>query len=76
MYWVSEAEDGQADALNEGFGKATGEMQVYIDSDDFYLPGAFIATATHFNATPESDFYLRSDSNCRRTRRDTAHPLR
>lgn len=37
---VSEADRGQADAINKGLGKATSEIFNWINSDDFLQPGA------------------------------------
>jgi glycosyltransferase involved in cell wall biosynthesis len=42
-WWVSERDDGQTDALDKGLERATGEIIAYINSDDYYLPGAFDA---------------------------------
>jgi glycosyltransferase involved in cell wall biosynthesis len=44
-YWVSEPDRGQSHALNKGFERATGEILAWINSDDFYLPGALFAAA-------------------------------
>jgi glycosyltransferase involved in cell wall biosynthesis len=47
-YWVSEKDHGQADALNKGFAKASGEILCWINSDDFLLPGALLRLETEF----------------------------
>lgn len=40
LKWVSRKDNGQSDALNQGFRQAKGEVLAYINSDDRYEPGA------------------------------------
>lgn len=47
-YWISEQDQGQADALNKGFDKASGEICAYLNSDDLFLPGAFYHVAMSY----------------------------
>lgn len=46
-YWVSEKDNGQSDALNKGFAKATGDLLCWINSDDYFLPDAFKIMSSH-----------------------------
>jgi glycosyltransferase involved in cell wall biosynthesis len=57
-YWTSEPDDGQADALNKGFRRATGELVCWLNSDDFFYPGALAAAAEAYLADPDAPFYF------------------
>jgi glycosyltransferase involved in cell wall biosynthesis len=47
-YWVSEPDGGQSWAINRAIERSTGEVIAYINSDDYYLPGAFDAALPLF----------------------------
>jgi glycosyltransferase involved in cell wall biosynthesis len=52
-YWVSEKDNGQADAINKGFARATGEIIAWLNSDDYYLAGAVSAAVKIFEEHPD-----------------------
>jgi glycosyltransferase involved in cell wall biosynthesis len=51
-WWVSEPDQGQSDAINKGFARATGEIITFLSSDDYYLPGAFADVAARYRQNP------------------------
>ncbi|MEP7108254.1 MAG: glycosyltransferase family 2 protein [Ferruginibacter sp.] len=52
-YWISEADEGQADAINKGFARSTGEIFNWLNSDDYYEPGALFQIGSLFNQNPQ-----------------------
>lgn len=53
--WVSAPDSGPADALNTGFGFASGDVFGVLNADDFYLPGCLARVIEEFAAHPSVD---------------------
>ena len=53
-WWVSEKDSGQADAINKGFARASGEFVAWLNSDDLFQPGAIAAAVEVFRSHPEA----------------------
>ncbi len=54
-YWVSEPDGGQAEAINRGFARASGEILAWLNSDDVYLSTQVLAqVAACFRENPEA----------------------
>ncbi len=51
-WWVSEKDQGQAEAINKGFKRARGEIVAWLNSDDGYLPGTISAAVRAFKEHP------------------------
>jgi hypothetical protein len=51
--WDSRPDGGQAEAINAGFARTTGDIMAYLNSDDILLPGALAYVAEYFRAHPE-----------------------
>ena len=50
--WVSEADQGQTDAINKGFDLSKGEIMAWLNSDDLYQPGAVRAAVDYLVSNP------------------------
>ena len=53
-WWVSEKDRGQADAIRKGLGRANGEIVAWLNSDDYYLPGAVSSAVKTFQQHPDA----------------------
>jgi glycosyltransferase involved in cell wall biosynthesis len=77
--WVSEKDKGQADAINKGFRQAKGEIVAWINSDDYYLPGAIQTAVEMFNKHPDAGLIygnvLSVDENSKSFNVQTFKPL-
>jgi glycosyltransferase involved in cell wall biosynthesis len=65
-YWASEADAGQAEAINKGLRKATGDIVTWFNADDFFTDGILAAVADAWRrnprgiyAAPVANFYVR-----------------
>ena len=56
LRYVSERDEGLADAVNKGLSMATGEIIGWLNSDDLYYPGTLQAVARHFEENPSSQW--------------------
>ncbi|HAV76200.1 MAG TPA: glycosyltransferase [Anaerolineae bacterium] len=52
-WWVSEKDSGQAEAINKGLTRATGEIIAWINSDDYYLPNTISRVVKVFEENPD-----------------------
>lgn len=59
-FWVSEKDRGQSDAINKGLARATGEIFCWLNTDDFFLPGALftVAAAYQLNENPDVQVWV------------------
>jgi glycosyltransferase involved in cell wall biosynthesis len=55
LRWTSEPDKGQSDAINKGFLRATGDWVMWLNADDYLLPGALGKVAAAATRWPETD---------------------
>ena len=54
-YWISEKDSGQSDAINKGLSRCAGDIFNWLNSDDYYEPGALLNVGRAFIDHPRVD---------------------
>lgn len=73
--WISEPDEGQADAINKGLQRATGDILCYLCADDTLEPGSLANVVEAFEKNPDTDlvygdaYFLESDSGWKRLKK-------
>jgi glycosyltransferase involved in cell wall biosynthesis len=57
MFWISERDSGQSEALNKGFRRAKGEIIGWLNSDDRYRADCFKHVVQAFEDNPDVDIF-------------------
>lgn len=63
LTWKSEKDNGQSSALNKALRLARGDIIAWINSDDWYEPGAFLTVANFFARNPDKNIVM-GDCRC------------
>ncbi|MDP4721497.1 MAG: glycosyltransferase, partial [Akkermansiaceae bacterium] len=77
LIWTSEKDEGMSDGINKGFNKATGDWLMWLNCDDFLLPGALAKVADFIRKNPDADVihgdceYIEEDKTPIRRKYDT-----
>jgi glycosyltransferase involved in cell wall biosynthesis len=77
LKWASEPDGGMSDGINKGFRQASGDWVMWLNCDDYLLPGALEKVADHIRSHPEADIvhgdciYVNEDKTPIRRKYDT-----
>jgi len=55
---ITGPDGGQSQAINRGFSLASGDILAWLNSDDYYLPGALAAVLRRFGSDPGLEFLV------------------
>lgn len=55
LKWTSEKDDGMSDGINKGFLRAKGDLVMWLNCDDYLLPGALAKVMEFADREPGSD---------------------
>jgi len=55
LQWISEPDRGMSEAINKGFRRARGDWVMWLNADDYLLPGALAKVAAFADRNRESD---------------------
>lgn len=58
LKWLSEPDNGQADAINKGFRMASGTILTWLNADDLYEPDALSKVGHFFAAHPQIQWVI------------------
>jgi glycosyltransferase involved in cell wall biosynthesis len=53
IFWKSEPDSGQSDAINKGWKMAKGEIISYLNADDTYFPDTVLRVVQYFKSHPD-----------------------
>jgi len=79
LKWVSEPDEGQADAINKGFKMSSGDLVAWLNADDYYLSDTFAKVADTFKRNPKTNIvysdtmFVDKNKNKQRIKKD--HPF-
>jgi glycosyltransferase involved in cell wall biosynthesis len=78
LKWTSEPDAGMSDGINKGFRKATGDWLMWLNCDDYLLPGALAKVAEFIQRHPQADVvhgdcnFIQEDKTLIRRKYDTS----